>query len=65
MMGSDMVAKERIAQLMREAEADRMARPLVQARRAARRERIRTSVSGIGALLARRRQRRVEPAIER
>jgi hypothetical protein len=65
MMGSDMVAKERIAQLMREAEADRMARPLVQARRAARRERIRTSVSGIGAVFARRRQRRVEPAIER
>lgn len=65
MMGSDMVARERIAQLMREAEADRIARPLVEARRAARRERIRNGLSGIGAVFARRRQRTIEPAIER
>jgi hypothetical protein len=65
MMGSDMVAKERIAQLMREAEADRIARPLVEARRAARRERFRTSLSAIGAVFARRRHRTAEPLIER
>jgi hypothetical protein len=65
MMGSDMVARERIAQLMREAEADRIARPLVKARRAARRERFRTGLSGIGAVFARRRQRTAEPVIER
>ena len=65
MTGSDMVARERIAQLMREAEADRIARPLVKARRAARRERFRTGLSGIGAVFARRRQRTAEPVIER
>lgn len=65
MMGSDMVARERIAQFMREAEADRIARPLVKARRAARRERFRASLSGIGAVFARRRQRTTEPVIER
>lgn len=65
MMGSDMVARERIAQLMREAEADRIARPLVEARRAARRERVRSSLNGIGAVFARRRQRTAEPVAER
>jgi len=65
MMGSDMVARERIAQLMREAEAERIARPLVEARKAARRERFRTSMSGIAAVFARRRQRTVQPVIER
>jgi hypothetical protein len=65
MMGSDMVARERIAQLMREAEADRLARPLVEARRAARRERVRSSLNGIGAVFARRRQRTAEPVVER
>lgn len=65
MMGSDMVARERIAQLMREAEADRIARPLVEARRAARRERVRSSLNGIGAVFARRRQRTAEPVVER
>jgi hypothetical protein len=65
MMGSDMVARERIAQLMREAEAERIAKPLVEARKAARRERVRRSLSGIGAVFARRRQRTAEPVIER
>lgn len=65
MMGSDMVARERIAQLMREAEADRIARPLVEARRAARRERVRSSLNGIGAVFARRRQRTAEPVVDR
>ena len=65
MMGSDMVARERIAQLMREAEAERIARPLVEARRAARRERVRSSLNGIGAVFSRRRQRTVEPVVER
>jgi hypothetical protein len=65
MMGSDMVARERIAQLMREAEADRIARPLVEARKAARRERVRSSLNGIGAVFARRRQRTAEPVVER
>jgi hypothetical protein len=65
MMGSDMVARERIAQLMREADADRIARPLVEARKAERRERVRTSLNGIGAIFARRRQRTVQPVIER
>ena len=65
MMGSDIVARERIAQFMREAEADRIAKPLVEARRAARRERFRTRLSGIGAVFARRRQRAAEPVIER
>jgi hypothetical protein len=65
MMGSDMVARERIAQLMREAVADRLARPLVKARRAARRERVRSTLNGIGAVFARRRQRTTEPVVER
>ena len=65
MMGSDMVARERIAQLMREAEVERIARPLVEARRAARRERVRSSLNGIGAVFARRRQRTAEPVVER
>ncbi len=65
MMGSDMVARERIAQLMREAEVERIARPLVEARKAARRERFRTSLNGIGAVFARRRQPAAEPVIER
>ncbi|MGZ8629019.1 MAG: hypothetical protein ACXWYN_09900 [Actinomycetota bacterium] len=60
-----MVARERIAQLMREAEADRIARPLVEARRAARRERVRSSLNGIGAVFARRRQRTAEPVVDR
>ena len=64
MMGSDMVARERIAQLMREADAERIARPLVEARKAARRERVRSSLNGIVAVFARRRQRTVEPVIE-
>jgi hypothetical protein len=65
MMGSDMVARERIAQLMREANAERIARPLVEARKAARRERFRTSLNGIGAVFARRRHRTVQPIAER
>jgi hypothetical protein len=65
MMGSDMVARERIAQLMREANAERIARPLVEARKAARRERMRTSLNGIGAVFARRRHRTVQPIAER
>jgi hypothetical protein len=65
MNGSDMVARERIAQLMREAEAERMAKPLVDARKAARRERVRTSLRGIGAVFARRRHHTAEPVVER
>ena len=65
MMGSDMVSRERIAQLMREAEAERIAKPLVEARKAARRERFRTGVSGIGAVFARRHHRTVQPVVER
>jgi hypothetical protein len=65
MMGSDLVARERIAQLMREAEAERIAKPLLEARKAARRERVRISLRGIGAVFARRRQRTVQPIAER
>jgi hypothetical protein len=65
MMGSDLVARERIAQLMREAEAERIAKPLVEARKAARRERVRTSMNGIGAIFSRRRQRTVQPVVQR
>jgi hypothetical protein len=64
MMGSDMVARERIAQLMREANSERIAKPLVEARKAERRERVRSSLNGIGAVFARRRQRTVQPVIE-
>lgn len=65
MMGSDLVARERIAQLMREAEAERIAKPLVEARKAARRERVRTSMNGIGVIFSRRRQRTVQPVVQR
>jgi hypothetical protein len=61
MMGSDMVAKERIAQLMREAEADRLSKPIAEARRAARHERVSSRLSAIGAVFARRRRQVVRP----
>lgn len=56
MLGSDMVAKERIAQLMREAEAERLAKPLVEAWRAARRERVSTRMSAVRTAFTRRRR---------
>lgn len=62
MMGSDMVAKERIAQLMREAQADRLSKPIAEARRAARHERVSNRLSAIGAIFARRRREVVRPA---
>jgi hypothetical protein len=62
MMGSDMVARERIAQLMREAQADRLSKPIAQARRAARHERVRSRLSAIGAVFARGRRRVVRPS---
>lgn len=62
MMGSDLVARERISQLMREADAERLARPLVEARRRARRERLRARIGAIQLAFARRRRRAVEPA---
>jgi len=55
----------RSALLRRAAGAAPIARPLVEARKAARRERFRTSMSGIAAVFARRRQRTVQPVIER
>jgi hypothetical protein len=61
MMGGDLVARERIAQLMREADAERLARPLVEARRRARRERMRTRIDALKLAFARRRSRGVEP----
>jgi hypothetical protein len=61
MMGSDMVAKERIAQLMREAQADRLSKPIAEARRAARHERVSSRLSAIGAVFARRRRQVVQP----
>lgn len=56
MMGSDMIAKERVAQLIREAEADRISKPLVEARRAARRARFHVRLSAIRFAFARRRR---------
>jgi hypothetical protein len=56
MMGSDLVARERISQLMREADAERLARPIVEARRHARRERIRARSRAILLAFARRRK---------
>jgi hypothetical protein len=62
MMGSDLVARERIAQLMREADAERVARPIAEARRRARRERMRARVSAILFAFARRRKEKaVQP----
>jgi hypothetical protein len=61
MMGSDMIAKERIAQLMREAQADRLSKPLAKARRAARHERVSSRLSAIGAVFARRTRKVVRP----
>jgi hypothetical protein len=57
MMGSDLVAKERVAQLMREADAERLARPLVEARRRARRDRMRARIGALQLAFARRRRR--------
>jgi hypothetical protein len=56
MMGNDLVARERIAQLRREADAERLARPLVEARRRARRERMRARIGAIQLAFARRRR---------
>jgi hypothetical protein len=61
MMGSDMVAKERISQLMREAQADRLSKPIAQARRAARHERVRSRLSAVWAVLARRERQVIRP----
>jgi hypothetical protein len=55
MMASDLIAKERIAQLMREAEAERLARPLIEARKADRRKRIRIRLSGLQMAFSSRR----------
>ena len=64
MMGSDLVARQRISQLMSEAEAERLARPLVEARRRARRERLSARAAAIRAAFARRRSRSAEPVVE-
>jgi hypothetical protein len=48
MIGFEGLATERVGRLLREAQAERLARPLVEARRAARRRRIR---AWIGALM--------------
>jgi hypothetical protein len=64
MMGNDLVARERISRLMREAEAERLARPLVEARSRARRERIGAHVLAIRAAFSKRKAAAVEPVIE-
>jgi hypothetical protein len=64
MMGNDLVARERISQLMREAESERLARPLVEARRRARRERFSARADAIRAAFSRRRSRSAEPIVQ-
>jgi hypothetical protein len=64
MMGSDLVAQQRISRLMSEAEAERLARPLVEARRRARRERRSARAAAIRAAFSGRRGRSAEPLVE-
>ena len=64
MMGSDLVARQRISQLLSEAEAERMARPLVEARRRARRERLSARAAAIRAAFYRGSSRSAEPVVE-
>ncbi len=66
MFPSDMMVKERMADRMREADADRRSRPLVGARASARRERVRETVTATLAAVAQRtrgrERRRVVPS---
>jgi hypothetical protein len=64
MMGSDFVARQRISQLMSEADAERLARPLVEARRRARRKSLSARGAAIRAAFSRRRRRLAEPVVE-
>jgi hypothetical protein len=64
MMGNDLVVRERISQLMREAESERLAKPLVEARRRARRERMRARISAVQLAFARRRHRATADVVQ-
>jgi hypothetical protein len=64
MMGNDLVARERISQLMREADAERLAKPIVEARRRARRERMRARISALQLAFARRKRRATGDAVQ-
>jgi hypothetical protein len=64
MMGSDLVARQRISELMSDAEAERLARPLIEARRRARRERFSARAAAIRAAFSRRRSRSAERLVE-
>jgi hypothetical protein len=64
MMGSDLVARQRISQLISEAEAERLARPLVEARRRARRERLSARAAVIRAAFFRGRSRSAQPIVD-
>jgi len=52
MFPNDMMVKERMADRMREADANRRSRPLVEARASARRARVRNTVSAALAAVA-------------
>jgi hypothetical protein len=54
MFPSDMMVKERMADRMREADADRRSRPLVEARASARRAVVRDALSAALALVVQR-----------
>ena len=65
MLGSDVMAKERNADRVREAEAERMSRPLVEFRTDRRRGRVRTAVAAVRAAVTPERRQAVHPVAGR
>jgi hypothetical protein len=62
MIGSEM-AKERIADRLREAEGERRSRPFAEARASERRSRVRTGFAAVASALVLQRRRAVHPVM--
>ncbi|MGZ8637133.1 MAG: hypothetical protein ACXWX2_09195 [Actinomycetota bacterium] len=61
MLGNDVMAMERIADRLREAESERRSRPFTELRASARRRRLRAAIGAVRDALAPARHRRTDP----
>ena len=65
MLGNDMIARERIADRLREAEAERRSRPLVEFRTARRQGWMRAAVAAVRSAVTLPKRRAVHPVAGR
>lgn len=65
MLGNDVISKERIADLLRAAEADRRSRPVAEFRAAKRRGHVRVALTSMWSVVTPTRRRAVHPVAGR